>query len=172
MKYHLVRLFIMSYIAEIHLNPQNRIMNRLKLGAFLAIFTLTFSACSTKDKNADTILGDWSAQMMIQTLSQGGTIVDSDTMRLELPTVYSYVSFKADNVVVTEFMGDDGVEKDTGYYSVSGNTLTLGDSASDPEKEAYTFQLAGNTLILRQSQEVDIRGEVYIREISLHLKRR
>ena len=112
-----------------------------------AIVIFLFSACGKKDTEVNALVGNWKGTISIENEYKNGKIIDTDTTALVSPDYYNF-SFKTDNTFETNSLFDGETNKESGFYSISGNTIYFSETANSSEKEAYTFQLTGNSLIL------------------------
>lgn len=143
-------------------------MKYLKLSLVIAIAAISFSACK-KDKDKTSIIGTWNATMMVSSAEMNGVPMYADTMTISGDN-YMRITFMADNKTKAESnMGE--VTNETGYYSISGSQLVLGDSADDPEKETFNFQLSGSKLTLSKEQTETTGGGTVKAKMTIHLTR-
>ena len=148
-------------------------MKYLKLSAFLAIIIIAFSACGKKDKEnpSNSIIGNWKGEKQIDKDFINGQLNSSDTTLITPPNYFN-LSFKANNNFEADSEIDGDSEHQSGYYSVSGNQITLGASAADPDKENYTFTISGNSLVLFINDSETNNGVTYKYETTIYLTRK
>lgn len=152
------------------INPQNKTssMKYLKLSLVIAVITILFSACK-KDKAESSLIGTWNAKMIVESAQVNGAAVYADTLKIS-GDQYMRLTFMADNKAKME-TNIGGSNSENGYYSVSGNKVTLGETADDPEKQTYDYQLSGSSLILSYEETEVENGTTMKYKNSIHLTR-
>lgn len=148
-------------------------MKYLKFSALLAIIIIAFSACGKKDKEnpSNSIIGNWKGEKQINKDFLNGQLNNSDTTLITPPNYFN-LSFKTNNNFEADSEIDGDSEHQSGYYSVSGNKITLGASAADPDKEEYTFTISGNSLVLLITDSETYNGATYRYETTIYLTRK
>lgn len=129
---------------------------------------LIFSACGKKDKESNALVGNWKGDKSIETEYINGQFSGSDTTVLTSPDYFN-LTFKSNNNFELDSKIHGDTEHESGYYSISGNQLSLGATEADPDKDVYTFQLNGNSLIMNSTDTTVNNNIIYNVESIIYL---
>lgn len=115
----------------------------------LVLLLLAVASCH-KDNDTQPsgkLTGKWSADSIVLLGYAGDQLVESDTEHIQPPD-YLDLEFKSGNSFTINSSSQGSEEHQSGYYEIQGNTVLLGGTAEDPDKETYSYQLNGSKLTL------------------------
>lgn len=140
---------------------------------FAALVTCALFSCGHKDDNAkptQEIIGGWDGTQLVSIEYQGSQLIGSDTALIVSPD-YLTLEFKTGNSFAINSSINGSENHQSGYYQLQGNMILLGGTVSDPNKETYTYQLNGKSLVLHYTSNDTVNNVIYRDEEQIWLQK-
>lgn len=140
--------------------------NLVKLSAFAFALVAFGTSCTEEEKPADpSIVGTWDINKILFTMSDSAT----NTLLFGDTTMYvagDYtINFQANNMVISTEKDGSDVYVDTSYYSVSGKTLKIAETADMMDAEVMNIDVLTTTDVKLTFSEYD-EGTKWYQEIT------
>lgn len=144
-------------------------MKHVNLLFFILAAGLLMTSCKKEDTKTpeNALLGKWSGEKIITSISVNGTILESDTSLVKAPD-YFRVEFKKNNQCFVSNSFEDEVESEHLFYKVEGDNLILGEDAQYSDPESYSFKIDGKKLILKDTEIEEATGATWKWTTEIH----
>ncbi|MCL9981198.1 MAG: hypothetical protein NBV77_07105 [Bacteroidia bacterium] len=140
--------------------------NLVKLSAFAFALVAFGTSCTEEEKPADpSIVGTWDINKILFTMSDSAT----NTLLFGDTTMYAAgeytINFQANNMVISTEKDGSVVYADTSYYSVSGKTLKIAETADMMDAGVMNIDVLTTTDVKLTFSEYD-EGTKWYQEIT------